>query len=72
MGDRDLDCIRVQILLEQRAALDSRLLRRFKNLGNCFNNYIGLNGRHRMIFNFNIKGNPNYGNEGRANSRLAQ
>ena len=43
-----------------------------KNLGNFFNNYIGLNGRHRIIFNFNIKGNPNYGNEGRANSRLAQ
>ena len=43
-----------------------------KNLGNFFNNYIGPSGRHRMIFNFNIKGNPNYGNEGRHNSRLAQ
>ena len=43
-----------------------------KNLGNFFNKYIGPSGKNRMIFNFNIKGNPNYGNEGKANSRLAQ
>jgi hypothetical protein len=43
-----------------------------KSLSNFFNKYIGPSGKNRMIFNFNIKGNPNYGNEGKANSRLAQ
>ena len=73
MEDRGLECIQILIHLEQRAAFGIvGCYEELKNLGNFFNNYIGPSGRHRMIFNFNIKGNPNYGNEGRHNSRLAQ
>lgn len=42
-----------------------------KKLGDFFNDYIAIKG-NRMIFDFNIKDNPNYGNEGRANAKLAQ
>ena len=39
-------------------------------LGNFFEGYFTRN--HKMTFNFFINGNPNYGNEGRTNSSLAQ
>ena len=42
-----------------------------KKTGDFFNDYIAIKG-NRMIFDFNIKDNPNYGNEGRANAKLAQ